>query len=166
MRLGELVWPDSVSLHSYRKVVLRRSLCINNSSYSFILPTHKTVTARHGCEILVSVFSTSVDPLPVMHHYVCSCNTLFHCSPELWLTSDARLPTRAWFVRRLHHPCGSEFTGHSMQARGTMTLVLLGIPPHIIQAIGRWSSDEWQKYIRKHAFLQQALLHGHPCRKL
>ena len=63
MRLGELAWADSVSLQSYRKVVLRRSLCINKSSYSFILPTHKTVTAGHGCEILVSAFSTSVDPL-------------------------------------------------------------------------------------------------------
>ena len=43
-----------------------------------------------------------------------------------------------------------------------MTLALLGIPPHILQAIGCWSSDEWQKYVQKHAFLQQALLHTHP----
>ena len=97
-----------------------------------------------------------------MLNYVRSCDTLFHPSPELWLTHEGHLPTCAWFTRHLLKACGSEFSGHSMRARGATTLALSGTPPHVIQAIGRWSSDEWQKYIRNHAYLQQALLHGQP----
>ncbi|KAF8548958.1 hypothetical protein OG21DRAFT_1422109, partial [Imleria badia] len=87
MCLGELVWPDTIALQSFRKVILRFSLRIDHNSYSFTLPTHKSL----------------------------------------------KRPT---------------------------ALTLTGTPPHVIQAIGRWSSDEWQKYVRNHAYLQQALLHG------
>ncbi|KAF8546958.1 hypothetical protein OG21DRAFT_1517748 [Imleria badia] len=97
-----------------------------------------------------------------MRQYVHSRDNLFFLSPELWLTRDGRVPTRSWFIRRLQRACGFEFTGHSMRAGGATTLALLGTAPHVIQAIGRWSSDEWQKYVRNHAFLQQASLHGHP----
>ena len=40
------------------------------------------------------------------------------------------------------------------------TLALSGTPPYVIQAIGRWVADKWQKYVHKYASLQQALLHG------
>ncbi|KAF9042454.1 hypothetical protein BJ165DRAFT_1349733 [Panaeolus papilionaceus] len=33
----------------------------------------------------------------------------------------------------------------------------LGIPPHLIQAAGRWSSDAWKIYIRTHPLLLAAL---------
>ena len=162
MRLGELVWPDSAQLQSYRKVVLHHSLSFDTNEYSFTLPTHKTVRLGHGNIILVRAFSAGIDPRPVMLNYICSQDNLFHSSPELWLTNEGCLPTHAWFMRRLHKACGSQFSGHSMRAGGATTLALSGTPPHIIQAIGPWSSDDWQKYVRKHAYLQQALLHRHP----
>ncbi|KAF8545848.1 hypothetical protein OG21DRAFT_1518487, partial [Imleria badia] len=43
MCLGELVWPDTVALQSFRKVILRFSLRIDHNSYSFTLPTHKSL---------------------------------------------------------------------------------------------------------------------------
>lgn len=162
MRLSELVWPDSIQLQSYRKVILRCSFICDNDSYRFTLPTHKTVKSGHRDEVLVCSFTATADPLPIMQRYVRSRDTLSYYSPKLWLTSEALIPTRSWFMHRLRNACGPEFTGHSMRAGGATALALLGIPPHVIQAIGRWSSDEWQKYVRKHAYLQQALLHGHP----
>ncbi|KAF9232211.1 hypothetical protein BU15DRAFT_18047, partial [Melanogaster broomeanus] len=48
-------------------------------------------------------------------------------------------------------------SGHSMRAGGATTLALRGVAPYLIQAAGRWSSDEWLKYIRRHPILQQAL---------
>jgi hypothetical protein len=162
MRLGELVWPDTIQLQSYRKVILRQTLAINTNGYSFTLPTHKTARLGHGNTILVRAFPTSPDPIPIMLNYVCSHDNLFYSSPELWLTGDGHIPTCAWFTRRLQKACGIEFLGHSMQAGGATTLALSGTPPYVIQAIGRWPSDKWQKYVCKHAYLQQALLHGHP----
>ena len=162
MRLGELVWPDSIQLQSYHKVILRQTLAIDTNGYSFTLPTHKTARLGHGNTILVRAFPASPNPVPIMLHYVRSRDHLFYSSPELWLTGDGHVPTRAWFTRRLRKACGMEFSGHSMRAGGATTLALSGTPPYVIQAIGRWASEEWQKYVRKHAYLQQALLHGHP----
>ena len=147
---------------SYRKVILRQTLAIDTNGYSFTLPTHKTARLGHGNTILVRAFPASPDPVPIMLHYVRSRDHLFYSSPELWLTGDGHVPTRAWFTRRLRKACGMEFSGHSMRAGGATTLALSGTPPYVIQAIGRWASEEWQKYVHKHAYLQQALLHGHP----
>ena len=40
-----------------------------------------------------------------------------------------------------------------MCAGGATTLAELKIPPHLIQAAGRWSSEAWKIYIRKHPIL-------------
>ena len=160
MRLSELVWPDSTQLQSLRKVSLRHSLHMTDTTFSFVLPTHKTLKAGHGNEILVRSFTPTINPLPILLNYIHSRDHLFYYAPELWLTRDGLIPTRSWFMRRFRRFFGSEFAGHSMRSGGATTLALNGSPPYIIQALGRWSSEEWQKYVRNHAFLQQALLHG------
>ncbi|KAF8552562.1 hypothetical protein OG21DRAFT_1533697 [Imleria badia] len=62
MRLGELVWPDAV--------ILQCSLRINRDSYSFTLPTHKSLRVGHGNDVLVRSFAAGADPLPVLHKYM------------------------------------------------------------------------------------------------
>ena len=132
MHLGELVWPDSIQLQSYHKVILHHSFICDNDSYHFTLPTPKTVKAGHGDEVLVRSFTATADPLPIMQCYVRSRNTLSYYSPELWLTSEALIPTCSWFMHCLWNACGPEFTGHSMRAGGATALALLGILPHVI----------------------------------
>jgi hypothetical protein len=46
-----------------------------------------------------------------------------------------------------------------MQAGGATALALAGTAPQVIQAAGRWPSEEFQKYIRSHPFILQAILH-------
>ncbi|KIY49598.1 hypothetical protein FISHEDRAFT_41734 [Fistulina hepatica ATCC 64428] len=41
LRLGELVIPDQVALHDFRKNVRRLSVTWHDAAFSFILPTHK-----------------------------------------------------------------------------------------------------------------------------
>ena len=101
MRLGELIWPDSIQLQSYRKVILHQTLAINTNGYSFTLPIHKTARLGYGNTILVRTFPASPDPVPIMLNYVHSRNHLFYSSPELWLTGDGHVPTCAWFTQRL-----------------------------------------------------------------
>ena len=53
--------------------------------------------------------------------------------------------------------------GHSMRSSGATSLATAGVPSAQIQAIGRWTSPTWQRYIRKHPVLLQSLLfHGRP----
>ena len=114
MHLGELVWPDSIQLQSYHKVILRQTLAINTNGYLFTLPTHKTARLGHGNTILVRTFPASPDPVPIMLNYVRSHDHLFYSSPELWLTGDRHVSTHAWFTRHLRKVCGIKFSGHSM----------------------------------------------------
>jgi hypothetical protein len=46
-----------------------------------------------------------------------------------------------------------------MQAGGATALTLAGVSPQLIQAAGRWPSDEFEKYIRIHPYILQALIH-------
>ena len=48
-----------------------------------------------------------------------------------------------------------------MRAGGATHLAQLGTPAPVIRALGRWSSDAWELYIRVHPTLLQALLHHH-----
>ncbi|KAG2339209.1 hypothetical protein BDR05DRAFT_977831 [Suillus weaverae] len=86
-RLGELVWPDSTKLQTYRKVSLRHTLHSTATSASYLLPYQK---------------------------------------------NDS----------------------------GATALAGAGMAPDLIRAAGRWSSDEFNKYIRQHPFLLHALMHG------
>ncbi|KAF8803885.1 hypothetical protein BYT27DRAFT_7195225 [Phlegmacium glaucopus] len=48
-----------------------------------------------------------------------------------------------------------------MRAGGATSLAEHGVPPSIIQPMGRWSSDAFVIYIRKNPVLVQALLYSH-----
>ncbi|KIJ94651.1 hypothetical protein K443DRAFT_110073, partial [Laccaria amethystina LaAM-08-1] len=48
----------------------------------------------------------------------------------------------------------------SLRAGGATSLAENGVPPSIIQAIGRWPSDAFKIYILKSPVLIQALLFG------
>ena len=45
-----------------------------------------------------------------------------------------------------------------MCAGGATSLAEAGVPPNIIQAVGRWALDTFQIYIRKNSVLLQAML--------
>jgi hypothetical protein len=89
-----------------------------------------------------------------------SRDRLFPNFPELWLRSHGGIPTRSWFMGRFRSLLTDpNLNGHSLRAGGATALALAGATPQTIQAAGRWSSDEFRKYIRLHPFLLQALIH-------
>ena len=46
--LGEMTWPDRISLRNYKKVMMQFSMEWTPDSYSFWLPTKKTDTTFKG----------------------------------------------------------------------------------------------------------------------
>ena len=104
------------------------------------------------------------DPLLPFRAYLTSRDRLHPYRPELWLRQDGTIPTRAWFIRRLRLHFSSDVGGHSMRAGGATALAEAGIPPELIQAIGRWSSEAFRIYIRQHPVLLATLLYSHPFR--
>ena len=158
MRLGELVSPDSKTLQDFRKVTKRDTVELLPEGFSFFLPGHKADKFFEGNRVLLQRNSGGDDPDRPFRKYLQSRDKLFPFHPQLWLRADGSVPTRGWFIRRLHQHFPSDVGGHSLRAGGATALAQAGIPPHIIQAIGRWASDTFQIYIRHHPVLLAALL--------
>ena len=158
MRLGELVSPDSKTLQDFRKVTKCDTVELLPEGFSFFLPGHKANKFFEGNRVLLQRNSGGNDPDRPFCKYLQSCDKLFPFHPQLWLRTDGSVPTRGWFIRHLHQHFPSDVSGHSLRAGGATALAQASIPPHIIQAIGRWASNTFQIYIHHHPVLLAALL--------
>jgi hypothetical protein len=162
MRLGELVFPDKKALRNYRKISLRHSVRLLPDQYSFFLPSHKGDRTFEGNTILIQKLLTPTDPHGPFSSYLHSRDARFPLHPELWLTSRGTVPTRHWFLSRLHDFFPSDFAGHSIRSGGATSLAEAGVDLSTIQAIGRWASPAFKIYIRKNPVVLHALIFGRP----
>jgi hypothetical protein len=160
LRLGESTWPDNKTLCDYRKVVMRSSVSIHPSSFEFVLPGHKADRLFEGSKVLIQSTNLADDALGPFKTYLALRDHHFPLRPELWIKEDRSIPTRAWFLHRFHQHFSGNVGGHSLRAGGATALAEAGIPPHMIQAIGRWSSEAFQIYIRQHPVVLAAHLYG------
>ena len=101
LRLGELTWPNQITLQDYRKVTLQSSLKLHAREYSFWLPTHKADTTFEGNRIVIQKISNAPDPCPIMEHYIRSRDILFPFHPQLWIKANGTVLLRSWFIARL-----------------------------------------------------------------
>ncbi|KAF7295420.1 RNase H domain-containing protein [Mycena indigotica] len=152
-RLGELTMPDNPRLRNPRKYTKRETVTLNEDSYEYWLPAHKADIAFEGNRIIIS----DAAALSFFRRYLTSRDRLLPLNPYLWAREDGQMPPRAWFIRRLRHLFPDpNIAGQSLRAGGATALAEDGALPHVIQAAGRWSSDAFYVYLRKHP----TLLHG------
>jgi hypothetical protein len=160
LRLGEMAVSDSPSLRDSRKVVSRNSLSWIDNEYEFLLPAHKADTTFEGNRVHIARIINAPDPQPFMTRYVASRDRVFPLHPQLWLRSSGTVPTRSWFLRRLRSFCPPDIAGQSMRAGGATALAEAGAPGELIRGAGRWSSDAFERYIRKNVIVLHALILG------
>jgi hypothetical protein len=156
--LGELTWPDTISLRNYKKVTMCLSLKIYPNTYSFWLPTHKADTTFEGNHIVVKKITGAPNPCPIMQCYIVSRDQLFPFHPQLWLKSDGTIPLQSWFIRRLHHYFRSHIGGQSLRAGGATAMAKAGAALQLIKGAGHWSSSTFGRYIRKNPVILHALI--------
>lgn len=159
LRLGEMVEPPNRKDRDERKYVKRNSaFFVNNDEFHFRLPYHKADRTYRGSDVvIVSQTSTTFDFVRLARLYISSRDRLTSSSPFLFLRSSGSLPTRKWFLDRLKIVAPS-VTGHALRAGGATFYAKIGIPIHIIQRLGRWSSSSFEIYIREHPSLSAAFL--------
>lgn len=160
MRLGELTVSDDKSIFDHRKITSRTSVSISDDDYRFFLPSHKADRSFEGNIIIIQRHQINIDPLSHFKQYLSSRDRLFPFSSDLWLRADGSRPSRSFFIRRMKLFFTNDVAGQSMRSGGATSLAENGVPPHLIQAIGRWASPAFQIYIRKNPVLLQALLFG------
>lgn len=161
MRLGELVVPDNTQLQDSRKISLRHLVQWHTDGHSVFLPHYKADPFFEGNRIKVMKCDTA-DPHSAFVTYVQSRDLLHPNRPELWLLADGSRPTRSWFISRLKliFP-REEISGHSLRAGGATWLAEQHISLEVIRALGRWSSETFKIYIRKHPALLHASVLAH-----
>ena len=161
MRLGELMQSDNHLQRSSKKQTRRLSVTISDTSYSLHLPYHKGDRFYEGNTVLITAINQPVlNPIPHMQAYLQSRDALYPLLPALWLTSAGAVPTYSWFVGQLKQILGDDVAGHSLRSGGATDLAIAGVPDSAIQALGRWASDTWRIYVRKHPVIVHALIHG------
>jgi hypothetical protein len=155
LRLGEMAMHDNPAQRNPRKYVRRLSASCSPSQYEFLLPGHKADPFFEGNRVLIK----DQTACNLFLSYIQFRDAKFPLNPYLWLCSNGSPPTRAWFIRRLRHffP-NTNIAGQSMRAGGATALAEDGAPPHIIQSAGRWASNTFHIYIRKHPTVLHAML--------
>ncbi|KAH7918236.1 hypothetical protein BV22DRAFT_1024919 [Leucogyrophana mollusca] len=162
LRLGELAWPNPCVLHDYNKLSLRSSATFGEDWFQFAVRDAKSNSRFEGDVIRIQRSALAPDPLSHFLSYLHAHDGRFPFHPHLWLRQNGSILTRSWFLGCLRSIFPTAISGHSMQAGGATSLAAAGVPPAQIQAIRRWSSGNWQHYIRKNPVLLQGLLfNGH-----
>jgi hypothetical protein len=153
LRLGELVYPNDKSLDDPRKMTKRNSMHLQASHMRFLLPYHKADRFFQQNTILILPNGRPCDPIRAMARYIVLRDRHFPHHDDLWVRNDGSRPRRSWFLTRLHLFNLGDVAGHSLRSGGATALAENGVDLHIIQALGRWSSEAFRSYIRLHPIL-------------
>lgn len=161
LRLAELCTPDRKDLQDSRKHMQRLDVTQHPDTFELLLPAHKSDRFFEGSKLLLPQLQSPTDPFTHFSTYLCSRDARFICCPDLWLKADGTVPTKSWFAGRLREHFNSDISGHSMRAGGATSLALAGVPDDRIRQLGRWSSDAYEAYIRKHPYILSSILFRH-----
>jgi hypothetical protein len=152
-RIGELL-PISPSLTPSLPLPsrgdFRRSL---RNPHSYVLHLPVTKTHRNGEDVVLVDQSNPINPISLLKSHFRVNNVqndqfLFsfisdHGSSILSKTLFLERCNAIWSV--LGYP---RTTGHCFRIGGTTELLILGTPPDVVKATGRWSSDSFLRYWR------------------
>jgi hypothetical protein len=152
-RLGELL-PSSSSVLLTTPFPTRsgfkRSL---RNPHSCIIHLPCTKTHSHGQEVVLVDQRTAINPIRLLkkHLQVNDIPNDTHLFSYTSANSFSSL-TKSLFLRRCNaiwHSLGyPRTTGHCFRIGGTTELLIAGIPPEVVKATGRWSSDSFLRYWR------------------
>ncbi|KAF8222356.1 putative retroelement protein [Tricholoma matsutake] len=143
MHLGELTFPDSLSICNPWKLSRCTLVILQPDSFQFFLPGHKADRFFKGNIIILCSNGLPCNPMMCFQKYLVSYNSRSPLSSPSWLTVDGTVPTHSFFMHHLHQFFNSNIGGQSMHAGGATSLTENGVAPHIIQGIGRWASAAW-----------------------
>lgn len=152
-RLGELL-PHSSCPHASKHLPTRRHISRssrNNRSTTLHLP--RTKTKINGEDVTLVSQSAPLDPRVAldMHFLANKCDDNAPLFTYRSPTGTTTL-TKPKFLLRCNEIWAvsgyPRTTGHSFRIGGTTELLLAGVPPDVVKAMGRWSSNSFLRYWR------------------
>jgi hypothetical protein len=152
-RLGELL-PSSTSVLLSTpfptRLDFRKSL---RNPHSRILHLPRTKTHHDGEDIILVDQRAAINPISLLERHLQVNNVPDNCHIFAYPSGDGWTSlTKSTFLLRcntiwqtLGYP---RTTGHCFRIGGTTELLIAGIPPEVVKATGRWSSDSFLRYWR------------------
>lgn len=123
--------------------------------YTVILKTSKTDPFRQGVDI--KIFENKfLEPVKNMKlYYDMRMTTCTANHSALFIDNEGHLLSRGVFLSHFKARFLSQiglddtrYSGHSFRIGAATSVAKVGIPEHLIQSLGRWSSDCYMRYIR------------------
>ena len=150
LRASELCSPSSHSF-DHSSTLCCSDVTVSPTAARVNIKASKTDPFRRGCVVTLGVTSTSTCPVAALTNY----RTLPSTSPSpLFTFADGSFLTREKLtahLRTLLTASGykaEKYASHSFRIGAATTAALAGLPDWQIQALGRWSSDCYTRYIR------------------
>jgi len=150
-RLGELLTNSKTSMDT-SLLPCRQNLRFSNSTYELSLPWTKTTKSK-GATVVLTQQQRPLDPIAALQLHMAT-----ESLPGSYVLYSYRLDgivtplTKSAFLARCNTIWQGNglprFTGHSFRIGGTTELLLGGVHPDVVKALGRWSSDAFLVYWR------------------
>jgi hypothetical protein len=133
------------SPHSFR---FKRSL---RNPLSCVIHLPSTKTHRHGQDVVLVDQRADINPIILLKEHLHVNNIPNDTHLFSYASTSGFSPlTKSMFLRRcneiwqiLGYPWTS---GHCFRIGGTTELLIAGMPPDVVKATGRWSSDSFMRY--------------------
>lgn len=161
-RLGELIQSSSAPTHNTLYI---KNLTIHSDANPpcilIQLPLAKTRNSAFPDILVIHQTFDGLCPIQVISSYIKARLSLnLGTDPQyLFAHKDGSLVNKRWFLNKLNEVFPQKhLSGHGFRAGGTTELILRGLPPHIVQLAGRWSSDTFEEYIRRHPLVLNAYI--------
>lgn len=126
------------------------------------LKTSKSDVERKGVEIRLFKTETPFCAVKALNSFL-RMRTDHAVNSPFFCLANGQPFTRKSFVKNLRHLLlrlgisPNSYSGHSMRVGAATSAAAAGVPDHLIQALGRWSSLSYLRYIRiSNDILQQA----------
>ena len=118
-----------------------------------ILRLPRTKTHRHGQDVVLVDQRVPINPITLLKNHICVNQVDSHHSLFSFLSTNGfSVLTKKSFLRRCNSIWSTfgypHTTGHSFRIGGTTELLTAGVPPEIVRATGRWSSESFFRYWR------------------
>jgi hypothetical protein len=159
-RLGELI--QSPSNPTYNTLYIKNVAIHSDANPPCILiqlPIAKTRNSAFPDILVIHQTFDDLCPTQIISSYIKARLAINPKADSQYLFShrDGSLVNKRWFLQRLNEVFPHKrLSGHGFRAGGTTELILRGLPPYIVQLAGRWSSDTFEEYIRRHPLVLNA----------
>ena len=153
LRASELCFP---SPHSFTPdhTLCMADLTLSTSSAQLRIKVSKTDPFRRSCTVTVGATLSSTCPVSALRNYLHQRPATAAPTP-LFTFADGSFLTRPSLTRHLRRLLQSvagctpaSFASHSFRIGAATTAAAVGLPDWQIQAMGRWTSDCYTRYIR------------------